>query len=72
MRRKYPQYANASDESDIGLGRAICGDLRNGAMFVEVGLQIIKGNSLTARDGGYIAGIAIGALCPEFKHLISN
>lgn len=72
MRLKYTQYAAASDESVIAVGNSICTDMAAGMTFIQVGLSIAAAGSLAATDGAYIAGAAIGSICPQYKSEITR
>lgn len=62
-----PVVPGASNASLVGLGRAICRDLRGGASWVHEIAALVRVSHLSGYKAGEMTGASIAAFCPEQK-----
>jgi hypothetical protein len=76
VRAKSPRTALASDESVIGVGKAICGDYESGRSTEMIAADMVRtGRGKTLDDdlnmavmqAGYMIGVARSSYCPKYN-----
>ena len=65
-------YHDDGDGTMVQVGQEICDQIGLGRSPLSVAMQVYRSTppSISAEDAGYMAGAAIGGLCPEYASLV--
>lgn len=68
----HEKFPLAPDDEAVAVGHKVCRTLDSGATFDDLNMAVISQTSSasTVAFSGYVAGAAIGALCPEYSYQI--
>lgn len=67
-------YAGSGDGTLVQAGMQVCDLIEAGMSPLAVAAKVYRETdaSISAEDAGYIVGVAIGGLCPEYAYLVKG